>query len=249
MKITTGVLSCQSDGTEDKDLTDAWHKTKSDEEAKARSVDFWSRHAAELRDGQFWADRIKKLKGEPLKRLQLALSNLPLPASFREAAVATRALIREKRKTGEVYEEELALLYWLAAINSFSIPFSTVLQEPGYNVIESIPGNKLKELSFTYTELGYAQLELLNKTDIKWMTEAWGEPSAHTTLHEMHLDVWREYETKLKNDRVNEKENFSDELAKLSGTTASSHDRNKNYKWLLWLGMGIVILLIALFGK
>lgn len=130
-------------------MTDAWGKTTSDEEAEARSVDFWSRHAAELQAGQFWADRIKQLRGEPVKRLRLALENLPLPASFREAAVATRALIREKRKHGEKYDEELALLYWLAAIDSFSIPFSTVLQEPGYNVIESIPGDRLNNLSFT----------------------------------------------------------------------------------------------------
>ncbi|MDF0672983.1 MAG: hypothetical protein P0120_01390 [Nitrospira sp.] len=182
-------------------MTDAWHKTKSDEEAEARSVDFWSRHAVELRDGQFWADRIKQLKGEPLKRLQLALQNLPLPASFREAAVATRALIREKQKSDSKYDEELALLYWLAAINSFSIPFSTVLQEPGYNVLESIPGDKLKSLPFTYAELGFEKLDLLNKTDVKWLTDAWGMPSKHTTLHEIHLDVWREYETKLKKRR------------------------------------------------
>lgn len=230
-------------------MTEAWHKTKSDEEAKARSADFWSRHAAELRDGQFWADRIKQLKGEPLKGLHLALENLPLPASFREAALATRALIREKRKSNEKYDEELALLYWLAAINSFSVPFSTVLQEPGYNVIESIPGNILKNLSFAYAELGYTQLELLNKTDIKWMTEAWGEPSGHTTLHEMHLDVWREYETKLKNDRTDEKRKFVEELTMFSSATATSHDRSISSRWLVWLGIGMVIMLIALFGR
>ena len=182
-------------------MSDTWHKTACCEEAKARSVDFWNRHAADLHAGNFWADRIKQLRDEPVKRLRLALDNLPLPASFREAAVALRTLIRRKKRVGEKYDEELALLYWLAAINSFSIPYSTVLQEPGYNVVESVPGVRLKNLSFTYNELGYTQLELLNKTDVKWMTVAWGEPQTHTTLHEMHLDVWREYETKLKNKR------------------------------------------------
>lgn len=105
-------------------MSDAWYKTTSDEEAKARSINFWNRHAADLHAGNFWADRIKQLRGEPLKRLRLALDNVPLPASFREAAIAVRALIREKKKTGEAYEEELALLYGLAAINSFSIPYS-----------------------------------------------------------------------------------------------------------------------------
>ena len=148
-------------------MSNSWHKTQNDGEAEKHASDFWSRHRAELKSGQFWADRIKNLRGEPVKRLKLALDNLPLPASFREAAVATRALIREKRKAKDRYDEELALLYWLAAINSFSIPYSSVLQEPGYNVIESIPGGKLKNLSFTYYELGYEKLELFNKTDIK----------------------------------------------------------------------------------
>jgi len=179
-------------------MSDSWLETQNDEEAEEHASDFWSRHRSALLTGEFWADRIKKLKSEPVKRLELALKNLPLPASFREAAVAMRALAREKRKAGDNYGEELALLYWLAAINSFSIPYSSVLQMPGYNVIESIPGNRLKNLSFTYAELGFEKLELLNKTDIKWLTEAWGVPSTHTTLHEIHIDVWHEYETKLK---------------------------------------------------
>lgn len=179
-------------------MSDSWHKTEDDEEVNKHLTDFWSRKRAELIAGEFWADRIKELKGEPVKRLQLALENLPLPASFREAAVAIRALIREKRKRVDNYEDELALLYWLAAINSFSIPYSEELQEPGYNVLESIPGNKLKNLSFNYTELGFEKLELLNKTDTKWIVQAWGRPNAHTTLHEMHNDLWREYEQKLK---------------------------------------------------
>ena len=174
-----------------------WHKTISDFEAEEHVKDFWNRHKKELETGAFWADRIKMLKGEPVKRLSLALENLPLPASFREGAVAIRSLIREKRKEKISYEDELALLYWLAAINSFMVPYSELLKEPGYNVIETIPGAKLKALLFSYKNLGYEALELLNKTDIKWLIEAWGEPECHSTLHEMHLDLWREYENKL----------------------------------------------------
>ncbi len=123
---------------------------------------------------------------------------MPLPASFREATIATRALIRGKRKENELYDEQLYLLYWLAAVDSFSIPYSSKLQEPGYNVIESIPGEKLKTLPFSYKSLGYRHLTLLNKTDVKWLIEAWGEPESHRTLHKLHLGVWEEYEEKLK---------------------------------------------------
>ncbi len=142
-------------------MTESWHKTETDSEAEEHAADFWSRHRDELQTGEFWADRIKKFRGEPEKRLALAIENLPLPASFREAAIATRALIRDKRKQKIEYDEELALLYWLAAINSFSTPYSEVLKEPGYNVVESVPRKKLKGLPFSYKSLGYNKLELL----------------------------------------------------------------------------------------
>lgn len=197
-------------------MSKSWHKTESDTEADKHAKDFWSRHKTELDSGEFWADRIKKMKGEPIKRLSLALDNKPLPASFREAAVAIRSLIKEKRKSKESYEDELALLYWLAAINSFSIPYSDVLQEPGYNVIESIHGKILKNMSFTYDTLGFKKLALLNKTDIKWIVEEWGEPNKHATLHDIHIDVWREYEEKLRDKMLKRRQEFIKSIKKLS---------------------------------
>ncbi len=174
-----------------------WIKTESDDEANIGSVQFWEKMRTDLKDEVFWADKIKEFRGEPTKRLGIAIDNLPLPAAFREASVAIRAIIREKRKRKENYKKELALLYWLAAINSFSIPYSTYLKQPGYNVVESIPGAVIKTLSFSYFELGYKSLELLNKTDIKWCIEIWGEPNSHSTLHELHIDVWEKYEREL----------------------------------------------------
>lgn len=228
-------------------MTDSWHKTETDLDADERAVDFWSRHRYELQTGEFWADRIKKLKGEPEKRLALAIENLPLPASFREAAIATRALIRNKRKQKIEYEEELALLYWLAAINSFSIPYSEVLKEPGYNVVESIPGKKLKALPFSYKSLGYTKLELLNKTDIKWLSELWGEAEEHTTLHEMHNDVWREYEEKLKDKRSERDEEFIRGISELTSSSAqlpNSEYESKGSSKGKWLIVVVVIGLI-----
>lgn len=190
-------------------MTIRWHKTESSTETDAFSSDFWQCHKDALASGEFWADRIKALRGEPAKRLRLAIDNLPLPAAFREAAVATRALIREKRKLKGSFEDELTLLYWLAAVNSFSIPYSEVLREPGYNVMELIPGKTIKALPFTYRELGYTQLELLNKTDVKLIEEAWGKPMSHSTLHRMHIGIWKEFEEKLRVVREAERAGIS----------------------------------------
>lgn len=174
-----------------------WLDTSSAEQAQGNVAAFWEKLRADINDSSFWADRIKALREEPLKRLRLALENLPLPAAFREAAVAVRAIIREKQKSKFEFTEEVALLYWLAAVESFGLPYSKFLSQPGFNVLESVPGNVIKSLPFSYQELGYNQLSLLNKTDIKWCVARWGEPYRHTTLNEMHNAVWKKYERDL----------------------------------------------------
>lgn len=178
-------------------MSQPWHKTSSAGESKAFSEGFWQQHRADIESGTFWADRIKTLKDLPVERLKLALDNLPLPGAFREAAVATRSIIRAKRKANEQYEQELQVLYWLAAIDSFSIPYSSRLQTPGYNVMELVPGEELKALPFSYADLGYEKLPLLNKTDAKWLTQSWGLPKKHTTLNKLHRETWVKYENLL----------------------------------------------------
>ena len=178
-----------------------WLQVKSDAEATSRSNEFWTGMSEDISAGEFWADRIKKYKNDPQMRLRIALDYLPLPAAFREASVALRSIIRTKRKDKQPHEEELALLYRLAAVCSFSIPYSEKLREPGYNIIESMPGAVIFNLSFDYRVLGYEKLELLNSTDKKWIVEAWGGPQGHSTLHEIYYGVWERYEEKLVKER------------------------------------------------
>ena len=174
-----------------------WIEIPTDEVAQASAEEFWAVMRSELDAGEFWADRIKRYRGEPKKRLALALKHLPLPAAFREAAIAIRALVRVHRKARSPIDEELVLLYRLAAVSSFMLDYAPRLQEPGFNVVEATPGRLVWSLPYTYSELGYRKLALLNKTDVKWLIEAWGEPESHTTLNAIHRSLWDEYETKL----------------------------------------------------
>jgi len=178
-----------------------WINAKSDDDAQKRIREYWDEMHSALKEGKFWADQIKEYKDEPTKRLSIALNNLPLPGAFREAAIAIRAIIRAKRKDNKEFEDELTLLYWLAAIRSFMLDYAPRLEEPGYNVIESIPAERLRSLQYDYSQLGYEKLTLLNKTDVKWLKELWGEPTSHKTLNSIHRKLWDDYETKLINKR------------------------------------------------
>jgi len=196
-------------------MTQKWIYTQSDDEARKRAGAFWLQAQKDLHAGEFWADEIKKYRDDPVRRLELAMANLPLPGAFEQAAVAVRALIRARRKASEPIEEDLSLLYWLAAVRSFMLEYAPRLKEPGFNIIEAIPGERLRSLSYDYAHLGYRELSLLNKTDIKWLIEAWGEPSSHATLNDLHEDLWNEYETKLIHRRKEDGEKFKSELASL----------------------------------
>lgn len=174
-----------------------WIDTVGPEDAEDRLEGYWTRMHEDVQSERFWYDRIKEYRSQPDKRLGAALNELPLPGAFREAAIALRAHIRAKRKAKEPYTSHLAFLYWLAAVESLMVPYADRLKQPGFNVIESIPGDQIKALQFEYRTLGYKRLELLGVTDHKWMVEAWGEAEAHTTLNALHQGLWREYEDRL----------------------------------------------------
>jgi hypothetical protein len=171
-----------------------WLDTTVTQDTSVSSAAFWDNHRAAIKDGTFWADRIVRFRNQPVERLKLAIDNLPLPAAFREAAVAIRALVRARIGQKEDFTDELVLLYWLAAIESFGVPYSEFLRQPGFNVLESIPGQVIKALPFTYAQLGYKHLDLLNKTDTKWCIARWGEPLNHATLNQLHSELWHKYE-------------------------------------------------------
>lgn len=172
-----------------------WYETVTPKDIEGFTADFWGNHRDDLASSEFWADRIKTLEGGD--RLKLAVENLPLPAAFRHAMIAIRQLTRDAMKSGCDCEKHLVFLYWLAAVESFLLPYSERLQQPGYNVFSTIPSAVFKKLPFTYKSLGYKNLPLLNKTDVKWLVSRWGEPDSHMTLNAMHKDVWDYYEQKV----------------------------------------------------
>lgn len=196
-------------------MVQEWIDTQRDDEARERASAFWVQVRKDMHAEKFWADEIKKYRDDPVGRLRLAMANLPLPAGFAQAAVAVRALIRAKRKASQPSEEDLSLLYWLAAVRSFMLEYAPRLKEPGFNVVEAIPGARVRSLPYDYSRLGYRELSLLNKTDVKWLVEAWGEPSSHSTLNDLHKDLWNEYEAKLINRRKEDEEKFKSDLASL----------------------------------
>lgn len=115
--------------------------------------------------------------------------------------IALRSLIKSKKKDSAPYIDELYFLYWLASIKSFSVPYSQLLGEPGFNVLSRISGCEILDLCISYYEIGYEYLDLLNKSDVKLLIENFGEPQNNNVLYNIHYDLWHRYEIKLKAEK------------------------------------------------
>ena len=197
----------------------------------------------------FWADEIKKSRDNPEERLKIAIKNLPLPAAFREAAIALRAKIRSKRKAKISFDAELEMLYLLAAIESFGIPYSQNLKLPGYNVLSFIPAETIKNLTFSFDSLGFENLELLKKTDKKLLIEHWGTPKNHSTLNELHQDVWLKFEKLYSEHQQKNEKLLLDQLSLTKidlSRSASDNAVSKPtlWKWIILLGISLLLIIV-----
>ena len=213
-----------------------WIDTKTDDDARRRGEAQWTPVWAENDDGsataavpgpgkvdgQFWGDAIKEVQDDPAARLAMAERQLPLPGAFSQMAVARRAIIRQLKKEGKPFDAELRQLHYWAALSSWSVPYSEVLREPGFNVLESMPYAKLANLDLAYDVIGCDELLGLNKTDRKMMREAWGEPKAHTTAHALYGELWRKQESKLAAVRNKRRADLMNEIVALAHTEPSA---------------------------
>jgi hypothetical protein len=89
-----------------------WVDTKADEEARALDRGMWEVVGQQEPDGsfvaqatgpapengEFWADALDRIKDDPDQRYAMARRHLPLPAAWREMAIALRTKIRKARK-------------------------------------------------------------------------------------------------------------------------------------------------------
>jgi hypothetical protein len=189
-----------------------WMKISDEESAYKFSTHLWeklrkteteTRTAYYLeKDELFWADEIKKYRDIPNKRLDYALKNLPYPAAFREAMIALRVITKNKIKTNaDINDEEYKFLYRIGVVNSMCIPYSYTLEQPGFNVMERIPGALLFSLPIPYKEIGYEKIPLFNKTDCKMFIKLWGIPETHFSMNEYYNSIWKKYEKILVEDQ------------------------------------------------
>jgi DNA polymerase III subunit epsilon len=114
-----------------------------------------------------------------LKQLQAAQEWGPHGA--RAIAKELRALIRERRKAKETYQDLLQALYGACVAADLSASLKFEGTQPHY-MARFVDMNELQPVELDYWTIGYQCIESLSKTDVKWLVEAFGEPAEHQSF-------------------------------------------------------------------
>ncbi|MEX0726211.1 MAG: hypothetical protein WD065_08080 [Planctomycetaceae bacterium] len=143
------------------------------------------------RQHEFWAEKVRRLKrqGDSEEAICEAGKNIPYPGAFREIAVAIRKDIRARRKQKVEAKNLLLKLYRWAVIEDFfgQVNWSEIINE---RILHSTARSSVKGIKTTYQIIGYDNLAILNKTDVKWLVEEFGEPDCHSTAKDANPDLW-----------------------------------------------------------
>ena len=101
-----------------------------------------------------------------------------------------RALIRERRKTKEPYQELLHALYGMCVAADLSAALKFEGTQPHY-MARFVDINELRPVELDFRSMGYQCIESLSKTDVKWLVESFGEPAEHQSFDALWPHVRR----------------------------------------------------------
>lgn len=164
-------------------------------------------------------ERLEKKPETNEERLARALTALPNEYAFMEAAVCIRKIISDAIKKRNDPREELFRLYRLAQQHAFLYGLYRLGWDHPENKIDSRAGlyphvaaemateADMEAIIGPYQEVGYQYLPLLNKTDIKRLVTAFGDPSDHVMPRERNKKLWERYR---KEARRMKREMFAD---------------------------------------
>lgn len=145
----------------------------------------------ETEKNEFWFEKVRRLKTEGCSDNVICecRKNIPYPAAFREIAISIRKDIRAKRKEKLDACNLLLKLYQWAVIENFfaHVDWNKIINE---RILHSTARLSIKDIKTPYEIIGYKNLALLNKTDVKWFVEAFGEPSSHSTAKDANSELW-----------------------------------------------------------
>lgn len=144
------------------------------------------------RTTQTWLNRVAALKkaGDLEQALAICEQEYPLWGAYNQACIIERLKIKDESADTEAREAGLQRLYQLAVIAELLHDKSDGSDHLTLNQLKALDLGKINELEHDYSQIGYAHLRLIRKSDIKIMLSSWGRPEQHALPRGYHQDWW-----------------------------------------------------------
>ena len=141
-----------------------------------------------------WLERVAQLKKDDqmTEALGVCQSEFPLWSAYQQASLIHRARIKRLIKEELDHTEELEQLYFIAAQASFLHDHVPGLPNLSLALLKTLDLKKIDQLEMPYSEIGYTELRLIKKTDIKLLLGHWGRPNAHIKPRKLLSEAWLE---------------------------------------------------------
>jgi len=149
--------------------------------------------AAPLDECESWQGHVAELKKRDSLEaaLQVCEQAFPLWSAYQQATLIHRARIKQLAQDGKAIDRELKALYRLAAQASFLHDRVKGLPNLPLSQLKKVDLDEVASLDMPYEKIGYNELRLIKKTDIKLLLESWGKPHSHLKPRELHADTWK----------------------------------------------------------
>ncbi|MEX2131418.1 MAG: hypothetical protein WD772_08010 [Pseudohongiellaceae bacterium] len=140
-----------------------------------------------------WLTQVAELKkaGRRADALTLCLKALPLWSAFQQASLLLRANIKAIQAANQPIEEDLKKLYQLTAVAALLHDRSKGLSSLTSAQLKRLDLTEILSLPMPYNEIGYLQLQLIKKSDIRVLLDTWGKPAAHLSPRQFHQSLWQ----------------------------------------------------------
>jgi hypothetical protein len=142
-----------------------------------------------------WQQEVTQLK--QCDKLEQAFircqDEFPLWSAYNQACIILRAQLKPLSATDPQLLAKLVQLFRLAATAELLHAKSTESEHLTLGQLRQLDLQQINALNMAYSELGYAQLRLIRKNDIKLMQSLWGRPQSHKHPRQLYRGWWAEF--------------------------------------------------------
>ena len=144
---------------------------------------------------QSWQTRVSAAKrnGDISQAMALCSAQQPLWGAYNQLCILLRGQLKTAGLEETEKQELLTRLYRTAVVAELLHDKSDDSSHLSLAQLRDRDFQQAETLPIDYEKIGYAQLRLIRKSDIKEMLAAWGRPEGHRLPREVFEDWWLEF--------------------------------------------------------